>query len=41
MEWIIAKSGYVALFLVWLTVLIIFVIGMYKMWKNYGNNQDS
>lgn len=41
MEWIIAKSGYIALFLVWLTVLIVFVVGMYKMWKNYGSNQNS
>ncbi|MEJ5173513.1 MAG: hypothetical protein WHT47_07345 [Hydrogenothermaceae bacterium] len=40
-EWVIAKSGYIALFSVWLTVLIVFVVGMYKMWKNYGSNQNS
>jgi hypothetical protein len=38
-EKIIAKSGYIALFLVWLTVLIVFVVGMYKLWKNYGKGE--
>lgn len=38
-EKMIAKSGYIALFLVWLTVLIVFVVGMYKLWKNYGNGE--
>lgn len=38
MEKIIAKSGYIALFIVWLTVLIVFIVGMYKLWNNYGKN---
>jgi hypothetical protein len=38
-EKMIAKSGYIVLFLVWLTILIVFVIGMYKLWKNYGNGE--
>jgi hypothetical protein len=35
----IAKSVYIALFLVWLTVLIVFVVGMYRLWKNYGKGE--
>jgi hypothetical protein len=38
-EKMIAKSGYIALFLVWLTVLIVFVVGMYRLWKNYGKGE--
>ncbi len=37
-EKIIAKSGYIALFIVWFTVLIVFIVGMYKLWNNYGKN---
>lgn len=39
-EWIIAKSGYIALLSVWITVLVVFVVGMYKLWKNYGNSGE-
>ncbi|ACN99714.1 hypothetical protein [Sulfurihydrogenibium azorense] len=39
-EKIIAKSGYIALFLVWLSVLIIFAVGMYKMWNNISKGQE-
>jgi hypothetical protein len=38
-EKMIAKSGYIGLFLVWLTVLIVFVVGMYRLWKNYGKGE--
>lgn len=40
-EWLIAKSGYIALLGVWITVLVVFVIGMYRLWKNYGNHGES
>ncbi len=40
MEKIIAKSGYIALLMVWLTVLIIFIVGMYKLWNNYGKDEN-
>lgn len=40
-EWIIAKSGYIALLGVWITVLIVFVVGMYKLWKNYGSSGEN
>ncbi len=33
-EKLLAKSGYVALFLVWVSVLIIFIVGMIKLWNN-------
>ena len=39
-EKIIAKSGYIALFLVWLSVLVVFVVGMYKMWNNISKGQE-
>lgn len=37
-EKIIAKSGYLALFVVWFAVLVVFVVGMYRLWKNIGDN---
>lgn len=40
-EWLIAKSGYIALLAVWVTVLILFVVGMYKLWKNSGKAGES
>lgn len=40
-ETIIAKSGYIALFMVWLTVLIVFIVGMYKLWNNYWKNGNT
>lgn len=40
-EWLIAKSGYIALLSVWIMVLVIFVVGMYKLWKNYGKTGES
>lgn len=39
-EKMLAKSGYVALFLVWLSVLIIFVVGMIKLWNNMTKGQE-
>lgn len=39
-EKMIAKSGYIALFLVWLSVLIIFIIGMIKLWNNMSKGQE-
>lgn len=40
-EKLIAKSGYILLFLVWLTVLIVFVIGMYRLWKNFTKTNEN
>lgn len=39
-EQLIAKFGYIALLAIWLTVLVIFVMGMYKLWKNYGKTDQ-
>ncbi|MGB9766843.1 MAG: hypothetical protein ACPLXN_05150 [Sulfurihydrogenibium sp.] len=39
-EKILAKSGYVALFLVWLGVVILFIIGMIKMWNSINKGQQ-
>lgn len=40
-EWLIAKSGYIALLGVWISVLVVFVVGMYRLWKNYGKHGES